>query len=317
MQSANITRLFFIFSIGVFTAFSKNLFAQLANSNYGLRSKMGITLSHEMSEGAFDYVGIDGEDVDLFQQITNFQASFPLILNIDTLSPKVRLNILKAEYTFRNIENAYTGSPTVEQTLLAEDFYANSLALSYLHTIGYPWMMQHAIRLTYAGDYGDNNPLNINASSFLLYRVNDKLLLGVGALYQQMEDERSFLVVPFMDWRISKDWFLDITMPDRILLGRNMGKKKNTQIAWGTYIEFFTRFAFEQNNQNRIYENFDISSGLDFRTKLKGKLFLNAFVGNNFYKNISIKDNNLERLDGVSSFVGLNFRVGLSLNLED
>lgn len=291
--------------------------AQLANSNYGLRSKMGIALSHEISEGTFDYIGQDGDDVDLFQQTTNFQAAFPLILKIDTLSPKVKLNILKAEYTFRNIENIYTGNPTVEQTLLAENFYANSVSLAYLHTIGYPLMMQHSIRITYAGDYGDNNPLNLNASSFLLWRVNDRLMLGVGALYQQMEDQISFLVVPYMDWRASEKWFVEVTMPDRILVGRNFGKEKQTQLAWGTYIEFFTRFAFQQNGQNLIYENFDIASGLDFRTRLKGKLHLNAFVGNNFLKDISIKDNDLNELNAVSSNIGINARIGLSLNLED
>ena len=291
--------------------------AQLANSNYGLRSKMGIAVSHEISEGAFDFTGKDGDEVDLFQQSTNFQASFPLLLRIDTLSPKVRLNILKAEYTFRNVNNNYTGNPFIEQTLLAEDFYANSIALSYLHTIGYPWMVQHAVRLTYAGDYQSNNPLNINASSFLLYRVNEQMILGAGVLYQQMEDERSFLIVPFIDWRISNQWFLDVTMPDRILLGRNFGKEKQAQIAWGTYIEFFTRFAFVDQGQNRIYENFQISSGLDCRARLVGKLYLNAFVGNNFLKNISIKDNNLNELNSASANSGINARFGLSLNLQD
>jgi len=186
-----------------------------------------------------------------------------------------------------------------------------------LPTIGYPWMVQHSVRFTYAGDYGSNNPLNINASSFVLYRLNDKVLLGAGVLYQQIASERSFLVVPFLDWRINERWFVDVTMPDRIILGRKWGKKRITEIGWGTYLEFFTRFAFEEEGQKKVYENFELSSGLDFRTQIKGKLFLNAFVGNNFYKNISIRDENLNRLDGVSSNLGLNARIGLSLNLED
>ncbi|MEO1652876.1 MAG: DUF6268 family outer membrane beta-barrel protein, partial [Bacteroidota bacterium] len=294
--------------------FPNDIQAQFANSNFGLRSKMGFTLNHEISKGSFDF---DGRSVDLTQQVTNFQASFPLLKRINTRGTRVRLNILKAEYTFRNIENVYPGSSIHEQSVLKDDFYANSLNLSYLHTVRYPWMMVHSLRLSYAGDYSENTPLQINASSFALYRVNKNLLLGLGVLYQQMEHERSFLVVPYLDWRSSNQWFVDITAPDRILIGKNIGRKKHTQIAWGTYLEFLTRFTFQQNGQNRVYENFDISSGLDFRTKVKGKLFFNAFVGNNFYKNISIRNNELDRLESGSAFSGLNARLGLSFNLED
>ena len=304
----------FFFTLLIISLFSSSAIAQLANSNYGLRGKMGIAFSHEISEGSFDYA--DG-DVDLFQQITNFQASFPLLLKIDTLSPKVRLNILKAEYTFRNVENVYADNPTVEQTLLTDDFYANSLNLSYLHTISFPLMMLHSVRFTYAGDYGDNNPLNLNASSFLLYRLNKRWTVGLGALYQQFENERRFLVVPLVNWSFSREWFVDVALPDRVLIGKNLGKNKETQIAWATYLEFFTRFAFQVNDQNKLYENFDLSSGIDFRTRLKGKIFLNAFVGNNFYKNVNILDNDLNELESVSTSMGISARIGVSLTLED
>ena len=288
--------------------------AQLANSNFGLRSKMGITLNHEYSEGAFT----DHEnDYRLAQNMTNFQLSFPVILKVDTTSPKVRLSILKAEYTFRNIENDYFKSPAPEQQLLIEDFYANSVSLSYIQSIGYPWMIANSLRLTLAGDYGSNNPININASSFILRRFSEKLTVGVGALYQQMEDEIGFLVVPYIDLRISDHWFVDVTAPDRILLGKNIGKDKKTQLAWGTYIEFFTRFAFREEGQNKLYQNFEVATGVDFRTPIRGKLYFNAFVGNNVYKDIRIRDNELNDLERISTSAGLNARIGISLNLQD
>ncbi|KAA3638086.1 MAG: hypothetical protein DWQ02_05610 [Bacteroidetes bacterium] len=302
-----------------FALIHSNLFAQqLANSNYGLRSKMGVAISQEISNANIDLNGWDGNPLGLTQSATNFQASVPLLLKIEVGSPKVKLSILSAEYTFRFLNNIYSGLPSENQNLLLpENLYANALNISYMHTISFPWMMRHSVRFTYAGDYNGYSPLQINASSFVLYRVNDKLMLGVGALYQQLGSERSFLVVPYMDWRISNRWFLDTTMPYRILVGRNFGSKKQHQLSWGTYIEFFTRYAYQQNNQQCIYENIDISSGLDFRTKIKGKMYLNAFVGSNFLRNINIKDSGLEKIGNISSNMGINARIGLSLNLED
>lgn len=297
---------------------SETLYGQLlSNSNYGLKGKMGVTLNHEFSRGEFDFNGLSNEDVDLLQNITNFQISLPLFLNIDTISAKPSLSILKAEYTLRNVENYYTGTPSNEQTLLGEDFYANSINFSYLKSIGLPWMLFNSVRFTYAGDYGDNNPLNINTGSFILRRMNKNLTIGVGLLFQGIEDEYSFIPVPYLDWKINNAWFVDITAPERIIIGRNLGKHKITQVGIATYIEFFTRFAFEDEGQNRIYENFEVSTGLDFRTQLKGKLFLNAFVGNNFIKDVNIFNNNLEEIESVSSNIGLNARIGVSLNLEN
>ena len=59
-------------------------------------------------------------------------------------------------------------------------------------------------------------------------------MLGIGVLYQQLQDEIGILVVPYLDWRINKSWFLDITMPDRIMLGLNLTER--TQISWATYL---------------------------------------------------------------------------------
>lgn len=305
----------FVLFLYLFSVSQSSLFAQfLAGSNFGLRSKIGITLNQEYSNVHFER---NDENIFLEQHTSNFQASFPLLLQIDTTSSKVKLNILKAEYTFRYTENIFSNNTDGNQTILPENFYANAINLSYLHTISYPWMAIHSITGSYIGDYGNNNPLNINASSFLLYRFSDKLILGAGVIYQNLEDEHGFLVVPYMDWRVSKNWFVSITAPDRILIGRNFGRKKQTQIAWGTYLEFLTRFAFQQNERNFIYQNFNISSGIDFRTLLKGKLYLNAFIGNNFYKNLNIRNNDLDRVESIAAFSGLNIKVGLSLNLQD
>lgn len=118
-----------------------------------------------------------------------------------------------------------------------------------------------------------------------------------------------------MDWRNSNNWLVNITMPDRILVGKNLGRKKQTQVTWGTYLEFFSRFAFQ--GKKILYENFELLSGLDFRTPIKGKLYLNAFVGNNFYKNIILKNSRLDRLENTATFSGLNARIGISLNLQE
>ncbi|MBV6655672.1 MAG: hypothetical protein KI786_18020 [Mameliella sp.] len=80
--------------------------AQLANSNYSLRSKMGITISHEISEGAFDFTGKDGDEVDLFQQSTNFQTSSGLDCRA-WLVGKLYLNTFVSNNFLKNISIKY------------------------------------------------------------------------------------------------------------------------------------------------------------------------------------------------------------------
>jgi hypothetical protein len=79
---------------------------QLANSNYGLRSQMGITLNQQYSS---DYFEKDGDRFRLDQHSSNFQTSFPLMLNIDTSGAKTKVRILSNQFTFRNVENRYMG----------------------------------------------------------------------------------------------------------------------------------------------------------------------------------------------------------------
>jgi hypothetical protein len=280
-------------------------FAQLINSNFGLRQKMGISLSQQMSSATYD-------DFDLQQHQTNFQVYLPLLVKVDTSTSTPKIALLKAEYTFRNTENVFSNN-VVEP--FPTDFYANSLALNFTHTIGYPFFLNYSLRFTYSGDYGDYNPLHITASTYFIYRINKKLRIGAGIVFQQSHsDFPRFLYIPYVDWRLNENWFIDITSPVRFLFGRNFGKRKITQLALGSYLEFITRYAFHAQNTDQVYESTDIAVGLDFRTQLYKKLFFNAFVGNNVYKHINFISEESDYI--IKSNLGLNFKVGLSLNLE-
>jgi hypothetical protein len=294
------------FSVLMFlSGFQSDAFAQLINSNFGLRQKMGLSISQQMSSGSFD-------DFDLQQHHTNFQAFLPLLIKVDTSASKPKIALLKAEYTFRNTENVFSDN-FVEP--FPTDFFANSLALSFTHTVGYPFFLNYSVRFTYSGDYKAYNPLHFTASTYFIYRINKKLSIGAGIVYQQSNsDFPRFIYIPYVDWRINENWFIDITSPVRFLFGRNFGKNKVTQLALASYLEFITRYAFRVQDTNQIYESTDIAAGLDFRTQLHNKLFFNAFLGSNVYKHINFISNNTDYT--IISNSGLNFKLGLSLNLE-
>ncbi len=291
----------FFFIIGI----QNNCFSQLINSNFGLRQKMGLSLNHEMSNGSFN-------GFDLQQHHTNVHAFLPLLIKVDTTTSKPKVAILKAEYTFRRTKNSFSEN---DLDPFPTNFYANSLALSFTHTIGYPFFLNYSARFTYSGDYGSYNPLHFTASTYLIYSVNKTLKIGAGLVFQQSgSDFPRFLFIPYVDWRINEDWFIDLTSPVRFLFGRNFGKQKVTQLALGSYLEFITRYAFNAQEINQVYESTDIAVGLDFRTQLHNKLYFNAFVGNNVYKHINFIS---EESDFITkSNLGLNVKVGLSLNLE-
>lgn len=305
-QTCNKSKISLVAGFVVLFLGSQNqAFAQLINSNFGLRQKMGISVSQQMSSASF-------EAFDLQQHHTNFQAYLPLLIKVDTSTSKPKIALLKAEYTFRNTENVFSNN-AVEP--FPTDFYANSLALNFTHTIGYPFFLNYSLRFTYSGDYGDYNPLHITASTYFIYRINKKLKIGAGIVFQQSNsDFPRFLYIPYVDWRINENWFIDLTSPVRFLFGRNFGKRKITQLALGSYLEFITRYAFHAQNTDQVYESTDIAVGLDFRTQLYKKLFFNAFVGNNVYKHINFISEDADFI--IKSNTGLNFKVGLSLNLE-
>lgn len=284
--------------------------AQLANSNFGLRNQVGITLNHEYSQGKFDVL-------ELQQHHTNLQASLPVFLKIDTTGTKTKVHYLKAEYTFRKTNNLFNTIEN-EDLRLPNDFYSNGLTINYLHTISYPWMMNYNLRVVYAGDYKDFNPININATTLVLYKWNKNLVIGAGLSYQHtgFDDER-FIFVPFIDWRTKKHWFVDMTSPNRLLIGKQFGRDQKTQLAWGTYLEFLTRYSYTIDEQKRILAPFELASGLDFRTALKGQLYFNAFIGNHFYKKINIQNNDFNDIEDKATHIGLNIRIGLSLNLQE
>lgn len=281
--------------------------AQLANSNYGLKSKMGVTMNHEFTQGTFD-------SFSLSQHYTNLQVSLPLFLKIDSTFIKPKIAIVQVEYTFRKTDNLFKQA---EQALLPTNLYANALSISYVHTIAYPFFMNYAAQLIYAGDYAHLMPLHINASTFFLYRVNERLIVGAGILYQQTgNQQRNFLIGPYLDWRTNNQWFVDVVFPDRILFGKNLGNRKITQMALGVYLEFFTRYSLNSQDTSRIYENLEISSGIDFRTQIHKHFFLNVFIGNNFYKELRLRDDRFDPITSINTSLGLNIKLGLSLNLE-
>ena len=102
-----------------------------------------------------------------------------------------------------------------------------------------------------------------------------------------------FVFIPYIDWRINDKWFVDMTSPIRFLVGRNLGRKNITQLALGSYLEFATRYALSNQDFDQIYNNVDISVGLDFRTQIYNKLYFNAFLGNNIYKEVNLRSESI------------------------
>jgi len=281
-------------------------FAQRTNSNFGLRNKMGITINQERSSGSFN-------GFDLEQYNSNLQVFLPLLVKVDTSSEKTKVSLIKAQYIFRYTENSI--SNPVGENPLPSELYTNSLAISYTQSIGYPLFIDLSVRGSFAGDYNGYNPLHFSARGILFYNFSKKLKIGAGMLYLQTGGNfEQFLFIPYVDWRINDKWFLDMTSPLRFLVGRNLGKKNVTQLALGSYLEFATRYALSNAEADQIYNNIDIAIGLDFRTQLYNKLYFNAFLGNNIYKEVNLRSDSFDHI--TKSNLSLNFKVGLSLNLE-
>ena len=285
---------------------SWSCYSQRTNSNFGLRNKMGITLNQERSSGSFN-------GFDLEQYNSNLQVFLPLMIKVDTTSEKTKVSLIKAQYIFRYTQNNL--SDFVGEQPLPSELYSNSLAISYTQTVGYPLFIDLSVRGSFAGDYDGYNPLHLSARGILFYNFSKQLKIGAGVLYLQTGgDLDQYIFIPYLDWRINDKWFIDMTSPIRFLAGRNLGKKNVTQLALGTYLEFVTRYALSNVEVDQIYNNVDISVGLDFRTQLHNKLYFNAFVGNNIYKEVNFRNEDVDVI--TKSNLGLNVKVGLSLNLE-
>jgi len=285
---------------------SLSCYSQRTNANFGLRNKMGITMNQERSSGSFN-------GFDLEQYNSNLQVFLPLLVKVDTSTEKTKVSLIKAEYIFRYTHNSlsnFTGDAP-----LPSELYSNSLAISYTQSIGYPLFFDLAVRGSFAGDYEGYNPLHFSARAILFYNFSKQLKVGLGTLYIQTGGKfDQFIFIPYIDWRINEKWFVDMTSPIRFLVGRNFGRKNVTQLALGSYLEFATRYALSNSEFDQIYNNIDIAVGLDFRTQLHNKLYFNAFVGNNIYKEVNLRSDAFDNI--TKSNLGLNVKVGLSLNLE-
>ena len=302
-EQAFLVYIFFVLTFSIyFTSFS-----QRTNSNFGLRNKMGISLNQEVTSGSFS-----GFDLDQYH--TNFQVYLPLLIKVDTSTIKPKVSLIKAQYIFRYTQNNL--SSTLPKMPLPSELYSNSLAISYTQTISYPFFIDLSLRGSFAGDYKSYNPLHFSARGTFIYNHSKQLKIGAGLLYLQSGGNfEEFIFIPYVDWRINNKWFIDMTSPVRFLIGRNIGRKQVSQLALGSYLEFITRYALSSSSElNQIYNSVDIALGIDFRTQIYNKLYFNAFLGNNMYKEINFRSKTSDDLTKTNS--GVNFKVGLSLNLE-
>ena len=110
-------------------------YAQRTNSNFGLRSKMGVSTNQERTSGSFNVYNLD-------QTNTNLEVYLPLLIHVDTTSRNPKVSLLKAQYIFRYTQNRLADFDGVQP--LPSELYTNSLAVSYTQTIAYPFFIDLA-----------------------------------------------------------------------------------------------------------------------------------------------------------------------------